>query len=136
MTRLALLADIHGNLPALEAVIEDMAQFAVDHVVVAGDSVNWGPCSRQVMEIITERAWALIRGNNELYVLDHDTERAPPHWASFTMPPYPAPAAWRYMGQRNRLPARYASTALSRCAANSRRPRHTRQSLGRHGPQL
>ncbi|MCY3782086.1 MAG: metallophosphoesterase family protein [Chloroflexi bacterium] len=88
MTRLALLADIHGNLPALEAVIEDMAQYAVDHVVVAGDSVNWGPFSRQVMEIITERAWAVVRGNNELYVLDYCTERAPPHWSSFTMPPY------------------------------------------------
>lgn len=88
MTRLAVLADIHGNLPALNAIIADMTQFDVDCVVVAGDSVNWGPFSRQVLEIISEREWALIRGNNELYVLDYATERAPAHWSSFTFPPY------------------------------------------------
>lgn len=88
MTRLAVLADIHGNLPALDVVIDDMAQFDVDHVVVAGDSVNWGPFSRQVLEKITARNWSVIRGNNELYVLDYDTGRAPAHWATFTMPPY------------------------------------------------
>ena len=88
MTRLAVLADIHGNLPALHAVIDDMAQFAVDQVVVAGDSINWGPFSRGVMEAIRERRWPVIRGNNEYYLLDYDTERAPAHWARFTMPPY------------------------------------------------
>lgn len=88
MTRLAVLADIHGNLPALQAVIDDMAQYAVDQVVVAGDSINWGPFSREVMEVIHERRWPVIRGNNELYLLDYDTERAPAHWSRFTMPPY------------------------------------------------
>ncbi len=87
MTRLAVLADIHGNLPALEAVIDDMAQFDVDHVAVAGDSVNWGPYSREVMEIISAGRWAVIRGNNEFYALDYGTPRMPPHWSSFTMPP-------------------------------------------------
>ena len=88
MTRLAALADIHGNLPALQAVIDDMAHFAVDHVVVAGDSINCGPFSREVMELVLERHWALIRGNNEFYALDHDTPRAPEHWSSFTLPPF------------------------------------------------
>ncbi len=88
MTRLAVLADIHGNLPALQTVIDDMAQYAVDQVVVAGDSINWGPFSREVMEVIWERRWPVIRGNNELYLLDYETERAPAHWSRFTMPPY------------------------------------------------
>ena len=88
MTRLAVLADIHGNLPALQAVIDDMAQFAIDQVVVAGDSINWGPFSRQVMEILRQRRWPVIRGNNELYLLDYETERAPAHWSRFTMPPF------------------------------------------------
>lgn len=88
MTRLAVLADIHGNLPALQAVIDDMAQYAVDQVVVAGDSINWGPFSRGVLEVISERRWPVIRGNNEFYLLDYDTERAPAHWSRFTMPPY------------------------------------------------
>ena len=68
--------------------MQDMAHFDIDQVIVAGDSVNWGPFSRQVLEIITARGWAIVRGNNELYALDYCTERAPQHWSTFTMPPY------------------------------------------------
>jgi predicted phosphodiesterase len=87
MTRLGILADIHGNLPALQAVRADLTAFAVDHVVVAGDSINWGPFSRQVMAAITEANWAVIRGNNEFYLLDYDTPRSPAHWESYGLPP-------------------------------------------------
>ena len=87
MTRLAVLSDIHGNLPALQVVIRDMEAFNVDHVVCAGDNVNWGPFSRQVMEIITAKHWAIIRGNNEYYPLDFQTNRAPAHWSDFRIPP-------------------------------------------------
>lgn len=88
MTRLAALSDIHGNLPALQAVMRDMEPFEVDHVVVAGDSVCWGPFSRQVVDILNERGWAFLRGNNEYYLLDYDTARAPKHWSAFTMPAF------------------------------------------------
>lgn len=87
MTRLAVLADIHGNLPALNAVITDMQRFAVQQVIAAGDTVNWGPFSRETLEIVTQRNWAVVRGNNEFYALDYDTMRAPAHWADFTLPP-------------------------------------------------
>ena len=87
MTRLAALADVHGNLPALQAVIADMRQFNVDQVVLAGDSVNWGPFSREVLETIFQRRWAQIRGNNAYYALDYDTDRAPAQWSRFTLPP-------------------------------------------------
>lgn len=85
---MAVLADIHGNLPALEAVIDDMAQFEVDHVVVARDSVNCGPFSREALEVISERRWAVIRGNNAFYALDCQTPRMPGHWSAFTLPPW------------------------------------------------
>lgn len=86
MPRLAVLADIHGNLPALEAVIADMEAFSPDQVIVAGDSVNWGPFSREVMERITTLGWSVIRGNHEYYVLDHGTPRAPAEWEAFQLP--------------------------------------------------
>jgi protein phosphatase len=70
VTRIALLSDIHGNLPALERVIKDMRQFAPDHVVVAGDMVNWGSFSAEVMQIIHENRWTMIRGNNEYYCIN------------------------------------------------------------------
>ncbi|MEO8607281.1 MAG: metallophosphoesterase family protein [Chloroflexota bacterium] len=86
MTRLAILSDIHANLPALEAVIADMQPFSVDHVIVAGDIINWGPFSVEVVERITSLGWGLIRGNHEYYLLDYDTPRAPDLWKTFDTP--------------------------------------------------
>ncbi len=85
MTRLALLADIHGNLPALEQVMTDMRQFAPDHVVVAGDMVNWGPFSVEVMQIVYENRWTMIRGNNEYYCINALPPRRPDTWATYTL---------------------------------------------------
>jgi predicted phosphodiesterase len=84
MTRLAILADIHGNLPALEAVQADLAQFMVDQVVVAGDVVNWGPWSAEAAARVLEAGWAVIRGNNEFYLLDYQSPRAPAAWADLS----------------------------------------------------
>ena len=81
MTKLAILADIHGNLPALEAVLDDLKPTRVDRIVVAGDLVNWGPFSAQVVERAHDERWAVIRGNNEYYLLDHGTTRAPSSWS-------------------------------------------------------
>ncbi len=81
MTRLAILADIHGNLPALEAVLADLATFPVDGVVVAGDLINWGPFSAAVVERALAERWTVIRGNNEFYLLDYLTPQAPAAWA-------------------------------------------------------
>src|SRR5690242_4951955 len=89
MTRLAILSDIHGNLPALEAVIQDLDQFQVDHVIVAGDVINWGPFSAQVVERVVREGWAVIRGNNEFYLLDYNTPRAPRLWQSDDWPLLP-----------------------------------------------
>ncbi len=86
MTRLAVLGDIHGNLPALEAVWADLSQFEVDHVVVAGDVINWGPFSLEVLEFLDERRerCSIVRGNHEFYLLDYDSPRAPEAWKRIT----------------------------------------------------
>jgi predicted phosphodiesterase len=86
--RFAVLADIHGNLPALEAVMADLAQFEVEQVVVAGDLINWGPDSAAVVERVTAAGWAALRGNNEYYLLDADTPRAPAYWAEWQLLPW------------------------------------------------
>jgi predicted phosphodiesterase len=91
MTKLAILADIHGNLPALEAVADDLACRGVDRVVVAGDLINWGPFSAAVLERVARAGWAVIRGNHEFYLLDYDTPRAPAAWrdrARFSLLPW------------------------------------------------
>jgi predicted phosphodiesterase len=86
MTRLAILADIHGNLPALEAIIADMAQYTPDAVVVAGDLINIAPFSAEVLARVFALGAAAIRGNHEFYMLDYQTPREPAHWRDFTTP--------------------------------------------------
>lgn len=79
-TRLAVLADIHGNLPALEAVLADLQQHDVDGVIVAGDLVGSGPHSVEVIRLLRSlRAW-MIRGNSENYFLDYDSGKSPDGW--------------------------------------------------------
>ncbi len=76
--KLAVLADIHGNLPALEAVSADIARWRPDIVAVGGDIVNRGPCSLACLRFVEQRRadndWRVIRGNHEDYVISvaHD----------------------------------------------------------------
>jgi predicted phosphodiesterase len=65
-----------------------MAAFKPDHVIVAGDIVNWGPFSAEVTDIVTREGWAVMRGNNEFYLLDYNTPRQPPHWKNYTLLPW------------------------------------------------
>lgn len=67
--RIAILADIHANLPALEAVTKDLDKVSPDMVVVAGDFQNRGPQPREVTELVASNEWKLLRGNHEDYVI-------------------------------------------------------------------
>lgn len=66
--RLAFLADIHGNLPALEAVANDLRRLAPDLVYLVGDQVNRCPWNNQVMDFLAEMGWPAIAGNHDLVV--------------------------------------------------------------------
>ena len=91
MTKLAILSDLHGNLPALEAVTTDLKQFDVDHVIVPGDVISFGPFSRQVAECVIQNRWSVIRGNNEFFLIDYKTPRALEEWND---PVQFAPTIW------------------------------------------
>lgn len=69
--KIAVLSDIHGNRPALEAVLDDIARFAPDAVVVNGDLVNRGPYSRDCLLRLRSAfpAARFLSGNHETYVL-------------------------------------------------------------------
>lgn len=75
--RLAVLADIHGNLPALEAVVAELARLQPDFVILNGDLINPVPFNNEVVEKVRSSGWAVVRGNHEFYLLDFGTERAP-----------------------------------------------------------
>jgi hypothetical protein len=68
--RVAAIYDIHGNLPALEAVIADIREAQVDHPVVGGDVVP-GPMPRETLECLLRLSVSVdfIQGNGEAAVL-------------------------------------------------------------------
>jgi predicted phosphodiesterase len=80
MTRYAFIADIHGNLPALDAVISDIHTQSVDGVWVGGDLVGRGPQGHAVVGRIAELGWPCIRGNHEDYLLKFRKGDVEPDW--------------------------------------------------------
>lgn len=78
--RIAVLADIHGNVPALEAVLADLADQTVDEVLVGGDLVGRGPEGRAVVHRIAALGWRGVRGNHEDYLLAFHRREVPESW--------------------------------------------------------
>lgn len=72
--KIAVISDIHGNMPALETVTADIEKWQPDQVIVNGDIVNRGPLSRASLEWVLARqdsdGWRLVKGNHEDYVLE------------------------------------------------------------------
>jgi predicted phosphodiesterase len=66
--RVAILADIHGNLPACEAVLEDIARASPDYVVAAGDLALRGAHPKETVELLLDRCHALLAGNTDSYL--------------------------------------------------------------------
>jgi predicted phosphodiesterase len=69
--KLAVLADVHANWPALQAVAADLERWQADRVVVAGDVINRGPRPVECADFVLARNWMWVRGNHEEYVLSH-----------------------------------------------------------------
>lgn len=80
MPRVAVLADIHGNVPAFEAVIADLGRQNVDEVLLGGDLVGRGPGGSRVVAMARERGWRGIRGNHEDYLLGFRRGETPEEW--------------------------------------------------------
>lgn len=66
--RVAILADIHGNLPACEAVLEDVARATPDYIVAAGDLALRGAHPRETVELLLDRCDELLIGNTDCYL--------------------------------------------------------------------
>jgi putative phosphoesterase len=67
--RVAALYDIHGNLPALEAVLTDIDAAGVREIVCGGDIVA-GPLPSECLALLRERGTQFIKGNADRLVLD------------------------------------------------------------------
>jgi putative phosphoesterase len=64
----AAISDIHGNLPALEAVLADIEREDVDGIVVAGDTIS-GPWPAEVFDVLAAAGARHVRGNADRLAL-------------------------------------------------------------------
>jgi predicted phosphodiesterase len=107
--RLAALYDIHGNLPALEAVLDEIRDLAVDQIVVGGDVLP-GPMPTETLERLIDMNVPVqfIHGNGELAVLAQIGA--------------PDPASAAYWGTTSGQPLSEDARAVVRWTADQLRP--------------
>jgi putative phosphoesterase len=74
MTRLAIISDIHGNLPALEAVLADIEALGINDVYHLGDLVGYNPFPNETVALIAARRLPGITGNYDQAVLGLATD--------------------------------------------------------------
>jgi putative phosphoesterase len=65
----AFISDIHGNAPALEAVLEDITKKQIDKLFILGDLCFRGPSPKQTLDLIRSLDAKVIKGNADEWVV-------------------------------------------------------------------
>ncbi|MHA6531257.1 metallophosphoesterase family protein [Paenibacillus sp. BAC0078] len=79
MSAFAILTDIHGNAPALEAVLKDISDRGIRQIFCLGDVVGIGPDSNRVFELLLgQEQISFVSGNHDLAVLAAFRKEEPP----------------------------------------------------------
>lgn len=69
MEQIAVISDIHGNIPAYEAVLEDIRQRGITRIFCLGDMVGKGPHPEIAVDMVRETCDQVVKGNwDELVV--------------------------------------------------------------------
>ena len=68
--KLALIADVHANLEALEAVLQAIARENVDHIIHLGDLVGYNANPRECIDLICQHNVLCVAGNHDRAILD------------------------------------------------------------------
>lgn len=64
----AVITDIHGNLPALQTALARIDQLGIDHVFCGGDLVGYGPHPNEVCALVERRGIPTIYGNYDFAI--------------------------------------------------------------------
>jgi len=73
--RIAVVADIHGNVRALRAVMDDLREVAPDRVINLGDCVSGPLEAAETADLLISLAWTTVRGNHDRQLLDRPAEQ-------------------------------------------------------------
>lgn len=70
LVRVAILSDVHANLPALHAVLTDAARYTPDEFWCLGDVVGYGPDANECIDILAARCQIILAGNHDRALVD------------------------------------------------------------------
>jgi len=76
--RIAVVADIHGNVRALRAVMDDLSEVAADRVINLGDTISGPLEAAETADLLISLAWTTVRGNHDRQLLDRPVEQMGP----------------------------------------------------------
>ena len=69
MPSTALISDIHGNIDALEAVLEDIDRHKIGAILCLGDIVGYGAAPAECVKLVRERCSVTLMGNHDEYLV-------------------------------------------------------------------
>jgi len=92
--KIALLSDVHGNLPALEAVLQDATQHGAGEVWNLGDFLGYAPFPNEVVQRLRDANAVSIIGNYDRKVLDFEQKQE--QWKRRKAPEKFAAFRWNY----------------------------------------
>ena len=85
MPKVAILSDIHGNLPAFQAVLRRVAKSGAEEIVFGGDIVGYGASPRECVDLVRKLGGHCVLGNHDAFtksVADQGEGSLPPRWQS------------------------------------------------------
>lgn len=83
MDKIAIISDIHGNLEALQKVLNDIRRRGIQRIFCLGDTISKGEHQQECVDLVRENCEVVIQGNHDQYALlpfeemgDYDQEQA------------------------------------------------------------
>ena len=124
----AVISDIHANLEALQAVLDDIDRRGIQEIICLGDVLGYGPNPRECLDLVRERCQVCIMGNHDHAVLYEPSnfnlaaERAC-FWTRELLEEESKKGLrkerWQFLGS---LPVRYQDSDILYVHASPRRP--------------
>lgn len=75
MTKIAILSDLHGNMPAIEKVLADLKTRQIERVFCLGDLASGPLWPRETIELLMQQDWTYVRGNHDRKLVESATEK-------------------------------------------------------------
>lgn len=74
MSKIAVISDIHGNIPALDAVLKDIMSRDIEKIFCLGDLAGKGPGSAEAVDLTRKHCHAVVKGNWDYFLTEKSAE--------------------------------------------------------------